>query len=113
MTLREEQTAFSKDIHKLQGYLLDNSYEWTDGECYRTQKQQEWYVEQGLSKTLKSMHLKRLARDINIFKDGSYLLSKDTLQHIGDYWESLDPKNRWGGNWISFQDCPHFERYVP
>jgi hypothetical protein len=31
---------------------------------------------------------------------------------LGAYWESLHPKNRWGGNFKSLVDCPHFERNV-
>jgi nucleoside-diphosphate-sugar epimerase len=30
----------------------------------------------------------------------------------GKYWESLYPKNRWGGNFSNLVDCPHFERNV-
>jgi len=30
----------------------------------------------------------------------------------GAYWETLHPKNRWGGNFKSLVDCPHFERNV-
>ena len=28
------------------------------------------------------------------------------------FGESLHPKNRWGGNFKSLVDCPHFERNV-
>ena len=34
------------------------------------------------------------------------------LRPFGDYWESLNPKNSWGGSWASFKDVPHFERRV-
>ena len=112
MTLRENQVAFSLDFLKLQIYLKENGYEWSYGEAYRTMKQQEWYFAEGASKTMNSMHLKRLAIDLNIFKDGVYLLDKAHLQAIGDYWESLSPENQWGGNWKSFQDTPHFQKTV-
>jgi hypothetical protein len=32
------------------------------------------------------------------------------LKPVGEFWESLDTKNSWGGNWNSFKDVPHFER---
>jgi hypothetical protein len=64
---------------------------------------------------MNSNHRKRLAIDLNIFKDGSYITNKLMLQHIGDYWESLSPENKWGGNFVdskgsSYEDTPHFER---
>jgi hypothetical protein len=44
--------------------------------------------------------------------------AKTRLQVYGDYWESLSPENRWGGNfpkWYpgsDFLDPRHFERHV-
>nr|WP_223154740.1 hypothetical protein [Campylobacter concisus] len=29
---------------------------------------------------------------------------------MGNYWESLNTLNRWGGNFKNFIDVPHFER---
>jgi hypothetical protein len=34
------------------------------------------------------------------------------LTPLGQYWESLSPKNQWGGFWRSFKDVPHFQRTV-
>jgi len=34
------------------------------------------------------------------------------LTPVGEYWQSLNPKNQWGGFWKSFKDVPHFERKV-
>jgi hypothetical protein len=59
---------------------------------------------------MKSMHLERLAFDINFFKNGKYLTRKEEIQEIGDKWESMSPYNKWGGNWKNFKDIPHFER---
>jgi peptidoglycan L-alanyl-D-glutamate endopeptidase CwlK len=112
MTLRQHQVAFAWDTMKLYAFIKEKGYEFTYGEAARTMKQQEWYVAQGFSKTMTSMHLRRLAVDLNIFKDGAYLTEKASLQEIGDYWESLSPENEWGGNWKSFIDTPHFQRTV-
>jgi len=60
------------------------------------------------SKTMNSNHLKRLAVDFNFFIDGQLTYNNTTLQKLGDYWESLNKNNRWGGNW-KFKDTPHFE----
>jgi hypothetical protein len=44
--------------------------------------------------------------------DGKIIWDKTILAPLGVYWESLYPKNRWGGNFKSLVDCPHFERNV-
>ena len=111
MTLGQNQEKFTQDLAKLLIYLIENNYTIRMGEVERTQSQQEIYIKQGKSKTANSMHLKRCAADLHIFKNGEWLQSKQQLQGIGDYWESLDVSNRWGGNFKSFIDTPHFERY--
>lgn len=110
MSLGKHQEAFAKDAEKLLRYLHQNGYDVRIGEAYRTQEQQELYLKQGKSKTMNSRHLKKCAIDLFIFKNGSWLQSKKDLQEIGDFWESLDALNSWGGNWKSFLDTPHFER---
>lgn len=110
MTLGKNQEAFSKDLTALLNYLHDNNYVVRIGEAERTKEQQEIYIKQGKSKTLNSMHLKRCAIDLHIFKDGNWLQTKAQLQEIGDYWESLSTENKWGGNYKNFIDTPHFER---
>ena len=68
------------------------------------------------SKTKKSIHAKRRAFDLNFFKDGVYLNalpkeeSKPILQPLADYFKSLHPKNKWGGEFRTFYDPDHFER---
>ena len=32
------------------------------------------------------------------------------IENDAAFWESLNQKNSWGGNWASFKDVPHFER---
>ena len=110
MTLGQNQEKFTQDLAKLLKYLIDNGYTIRLGEVERTQAQQEIYIKEGKSKTYNSLHLKRCAADLHIFKNGEWLQSKSQLQSIGAYWESLDPNNRWGGNFKTFMDTPHFER---
>ena len=110
MTLGQNQEKFTEDLAKLLNYLIKNNYQIRIGEVERTQAQQQIYIKEGKSKTLNSMHLKRCAADLHIFKDNEWLQSKQELQEIGDYWESLDISNKWGGNFKMFIDTPHFER---
>ena len=98
MTLGQNQEKFTEDLAKLLNYLIKNNYQIRIGEVERTQAQQQIYIKEGKSKTLNSMHLKRCAADLHIFKDNEWLQSKQELQEIGDYWEGLDINNKWGGN---------------
>lgn len=110
MTLRDEQSRFAEDVLSLLSWARDHGYEFTFGEARRTVDQQKIYVQTGRSKTMDSYHIKGLAVDLNFFKDGKYLVTKEELQPIGDTWEIICAANSWGGNWNSFKDVPHFER---
>lgn len=106
-----EQFAFLKDVCKLIGKAEELGYIVTGGELWRTLEQQEIYVKTGRSKTMNSNHLKRLAIDLNFFRDGKSVYDKEMLRPLGMYWESLAVgKNRWGGNFKSLVDVPHWER---
>lgn len=115
MSLVKAQAEFLNHVTQLLTKANEMEFVVTGGELYRTIEQQKIYIQQGRSKTMNSKHLSRLAIDLNFFKthsDGSLYLTYDKkeLQQLGDYWESLHPKNKWGGNWESFKDMPHFER---
>jgi len=110
MSLAVEQAAFLQDTCKLIQYATAQGWMVTGGELYRTPEQQEIYLKTGRSKTMAINHLKRCAIDLNFFKDGKLTWDKAQLAPLGAYWESLDPKNRWGGNFKSLIDVPHFER---
>jgi hypothetical protein len=113
MSLVDEQAAFLLDVCELIKYAtLSKGFTVTGGELARTPEQQAIYVKTGRSKTLQSIHLKRCAIDLNFFKDGKIIWDKEMLAPIGAYWEGLNPKNRWGGNFKSLLDVPHFERNV-
>lgn len=112
MSLVAEQAAFLIDVAKLVNKATELGFVVTGGELYRTPEQQQIHVRAGRSKTMNSIHLKRCAIDLNFFKDGKLTYDVAALRPVGDYWESLNPKNQWGGNWKSFKDVPHFERRV-
>jgi len=46
-----------------------------------------------------SFHYKKLAIDLNLFKNGRYLTSTKSHEPLGIFWESLDPECTWGGRW--------------
>lgn len=110
MTLLQNQFQFTTHV----GLLLQKfellGYQVSLGEVYRTAEQQHIYFQQGLSKTNNSMHLKRLAIDLNIFKDGKLVKNPKELLFIGQWWNGLDNINRCGIIWG--WDIGHFERQV-
>jgi len=110
MSLSQEQAAFLLDVCKLIQHATSEGWMVTGGELARTPEQQQIYVNTGRSKTMNSNHLRRCAVDLNFFRDGKIVWDKDKVAPLGAFWESLSPKNRWGGNFKSLLDVPHFER---
>lgn len=112
MSLVQQQAAFLLDVTRLIQFATKSGFMVTGGELYRTVEQQEIYVKTGRSRTMNSKHLDRCAIDLNFFINGVLTYDRNILRPIGQYWENLNPKNSWGGNWKSFKDIPHFERRV-
>lgn len=112
MSLVAEQARFLLDVCKLIEYATEQGFVVTGGELFRTLEQQQIYVQTGRSKTLNSNHIKRLAIDLNFFRNGQLTYDTFVLTPIGRYWESLDAKNSAGMFWKTFKDVPHFERRV-
>lgn len=110
MSLVQEQAAFLLDVCKLIPYATELGFTVTGGELFRTPEQQAIHVKAGRSMTMNSNHLKRCAIDLNFIRGGTLIWDKEILAPLGSYWESLSPKNRWGGNFKNFRDVPHFER---
>lgn len=112
MKLSEYQIIFSKNIASLIAYSAVIGIDLTFGHAYRDLETQKRMLATGKSKTLNSYHLKRLAVDFNFFINGKLTYDKNKLAELGRFWESLHPNNRWGGNFKSFVDTPHFEMAV-
>jgi len=108
MKLSDKQNEFAVDVTKLLVWLFAHNYKVTFGRATDTKAGQKLLFDAGLSKTMNSKHLKRLAIDLNIFIDGRLTYSAKKLKPVGDYWESLHPDNVWGGTWG--WDAGHFQR---
>lgn len=111
MSLIKHQQEFLLDVCKLVQYATEQGFVVTGGELWRSPEQQKIYVQTGRSKTMQSKHLNRVAIDLNIFKNGK-LCSASEITPLGDFWESLNKLNRWGGRFRTLVDSPHFERNV-
>ena len=122
MKMIQEQWKFLLDLKRLIEFIEKQKMMVTGGELWRTPEMQEIYLKEGKSKTKNSMHLNRLAIDLNFFTvEGEIPINKrERIKPIGDYWESLDERNFWGGSWrgaiesgkSTWYDLPHFERKI-
>lgn len=103
MTLRQKQSIFVKCVAELIDFAYKNGYELTFGEAYRSVEEA---IRLGKKKTL---HTKRLAIDLNLFKDGKYLMKSEDHLELGMFWESLSFNESfvtyWGGR---FNDGNHY-----
>ncbi|WP_422858761.1 hypothetical protein ACOKFD_15580 [Flagellimonas sp. S174] len=115
MRLSERQRIFTKNIGCLILHAESIGIGLTFGHAWRSLEEQRRLKSEGLSQTLNSRHLDRLAVDFNFFVDGQLTYDFDTIKPLGDYWESLHTDNRWGGDFNGndkedgFVDTPHFE----
>lgn len=107
MTLLQKQQIFAKLLAQLITWAYDQGYKITIGEVQRTRLQAvaNAVIGKGIKK---SLHLVKLAADLNLFKDGIYLTKTEDHEPLGEYWESLSAeeyKCRWGGR---FGDGNHY-----
>jgi hypothetical protein len=92
MSLRKQQTKFAKMVPLLILFAYEKGYEITFGDAW---------AKTGHCKG--SFHYKRLAIDLNLFKNGKYLKSTEAHKFLGLFWESIG--GSWGGRW---EDGNHY-----
>jgi hypothetical protein len=109
MTLGDIQRDFTKDVAKLIRFIYSEGYEATLGDAFRDPRSHGAMGEQSPYGRAKSAHKQRLAIDLNLFLDGVYLSDSVAYAPFGEFWESLHPDNRWGGD-FSNADGNHFSR---
>lgn len=88
-------------VPRLIDFAYDSGYAVTLGDAYRDPRIAEYSHKN-------SLHGKRLAIDLNLFKDGEYLTDSESHKPLGDYWCSLHPSNRWGG----MNDGNHYSSFA-
>jgi len=106
MTLGEKQRLFVQLVAKLIIWAYSNGYELTFGETVRTQAQAASNAASGVGIS-KSLHLLRLAIDLNLFMQGKYITDSAEYKPLGDYWKTLHPLCSWGGDFTK-PDGNHF-----
>jgi hypothetical protein len=107
--LSKRQAKFAQNVAKLIAYCDSIGKPCTLGEAYITPEQADIYAKQGIG-IKNNRHTQRLAIDLNGFNSNyEYQGSKEFYQPLGDYWKSLHPANRWGGDFKKLVDSNHFE----
>lgn len=114
MSLVHEQAAFLGDVAKLVAKSQELGFLATGGELERSSEAQAQRVKLGLDKSMDSAHLRRCAIDLHFFQEGAgdpeWIGDAARLEPLGSFWESLDPRNAWGGRGSDVDGFRHFER---
>lgn len=131
-TLGQKQEKFSTNLGKLLIFANGNGLGIRMGECFRTDEQALIYALTNPKKVLlvnalkglgftelaaainnntgtgivKTLHGLKLAVDLNVFRNGDWAEKFDYMM-LARYWKTLDPENRWGGD-FSKADIYHF-----
>lgn len=101
------QEEFAQAAARLIQQAAALGYTVTLGEAWRTAQQAALNEANGTG-IAHSLHIERLAIDLNFFKDGVYITDGSTLSAVGSWWKSLGPKYRWGGDFEHLPDGNHF-----
>jgi len=126
MKLSEKQIYFRDMVMVLFTWANLKGYEFSIGEVYRPGELkyqcphcnnviefslQDVYIYMGRSLAKYSRHQDKLALDMSLYIMGKYITDKEAYRPIGEFWKSLDPLNRWGGDWENkgFSDPFHIE----
>lgn len=110
MTLRQKQSIFAQLVGELLLKARALGYEVTLGEAYRSPEEAARLARAGKG-IRNSLHTKRLAIDINLFKNGKYLSRSEDYKTLGDWWKTLSTPEYeccWGGDFTKLQDGNHF-----
>lgn len=110
MSILALQFQFASDTAKLLQKAEELGYRITLGEAERTQAQANADAQSGLGIS-HSLHLLRLAIDINLFKEvnGEWVYIENGEGHdaLGAWWKTISANHRWGGDFPK-KDFNHY-----
>ena len=93
--------------------IKETSIDFTVLEGLRTPERQQQLVNDGFSQTMKSKHLTGHAVDLGAIVDGKLSWDKQHYPAIAEAMKKVAAEQqvniRWGGDFKSFFDGPHFE----
>ena len=97
MKLSEKQQDFSRKVGIFLLWIYSHpGWAVTIDEIYRSQRLQDIYYKEGKTKTCYSKHTKKLAMDLNLFKNGRLIVERKKYRPLGEFWEFC-LSGRWGG----------------
>jgi hypothetical protein len=99
MTLGDKQRLFARLVARLIRKAHALGYGVTLGHALRSKQEAKRL---GMEK---SLHTKKLAIDLNLFRKGKYLTSTKSHEPLGLWWEKQHELARWGGR---FGDGNHY-----
>lgn len=100
------QVQFARLVPRLLDWAFANGYEVTGDEWWRSPAEAAINATTGAG-IANSLHPLKLAIDLNLFKDVILLDSVEEYRPLGNYWKSLHPLARWGGD-FQRPDADHF-----
>ena len=86
MTLGQKQRKFTHMVALLILHAEQLGYHVTFGDAYRDPRANYGHP--------KSLHRQRLAVDLNLFKDGVYLINGEGHDKLHDYWDVIGGADR-------------------
>lgn len=111
MTLGEKQRLFMQLLGQFLIWIHGSGYAVTGGELERSQAQADANAASGVGIS-NSLHLKRLAIDLNLFLrvegQWEYQQLSEAYQPLGEKWKSMHELCRWGGDFQTRPDGNHF-----
>lgn len=96
--LGDLQRLFPHLLVKLWGKMWEDGYEFSCGDAFRDPALFGAVGEANGYGHPKSAHKQKLAFDVNLKKNGEYLTKTEDHKVFGEYWKSLHPLARWGGD---------------
>ena len=104
LSLGPKQRLFVRLVSGLIMRIYDEGYEATFGEAWRPPETAAAYAAQGKG-IVNSLHIVKLAIDLNLFHNGIYLADTESHRVFGEWWEKRHALCRWGGR---FKDGNHY-----
>jgi len=110
MTLLQEE--FSQAAALLIQKAKELGYGVTLGDAYRSPEQAAMNAANHVG-VANSLHSDRLAIDINLFRDGSYITDDSGHRELGAWWKTLGPRYKWGGDIVHPRPDPNHYALSP
>ena len=105
MSLRQIQSDYARLVPRLIDKAFSLGYEVTLGDAYRDPRVFGTLGTRRGYGHPSSAHKQRLAIDLNLFRDGTFLGETSDHRELGEWWEQQHPLARWGGR---FNDGNHY-----